>query len=89
MTKKSSTKKLPKLQFTTGEEVQALRRRLSLNQSQFWSRIAVTQSGGSRYESGRKIPLPVQYLLHLAYGPEAKAQEMLTYLRQQQPTESA
>ena len=33
-----------------------IRRRLRLNQHQFWSRIGVTQSGGSRYESGRRMP---------------------------------
>ena len=30
-----------------------IRVKAGLNQSQFWSRIGVTQSGGSRYESGR------------------------------------
>ena len=30
-----------------------IRHRLGLNQQEFWGRIGVTQSGGSRYESGR------------------------------------
>jgi hypothetical protein len=38
-----------------------------MNQSQFWSKIGVTQSGGSRYESGRNIPRPVQALLRLVH----------------------
>jgi len=29
-----------------------LRKRLGLNQAEFWGRIEVTQSGGSRYENG-------------------------------------
>lgn len=33
------------------------------NQSEFWSRFGVTQSGGSRYESGRALPKPVAVLL--------------------------
>ncbi len=33
------------------------------NQSAFWSRFGVTQSGGSRYESGRALPKPVAVLL--------------------------
>ncbi len=33
------------------------------NQIQFWSRLAVTQSGGSRYESGREMPKPTAILL--------------------------
>lgn len=34
-----------------------------MNQSQFWSMMGVTQSGGSRYENGRDIPPAVQMLL--------------------------
>ena len=37
-----------------------IRRRLGLNQEQFWTQIGVTQSGGSRYESGREMPKPVR-----------------------------
>jgi predicted transcriptional regulator len=40
-----------------------IRRKLGLNQQEFWSRIGVTQSGGSRYESGRNMPKPVRELL--------------------------
>ena len=36
-----------------------------LNQSAFWSRFGVTQSGGSRYESGRSIPRPTAMLIWL------------------------
>jgi len=39
-----------------------IRRKLSLNQSEFWGKIGVTQSGGSRYESGRNMPRPVREL---------------------------
>lgn len=42
-----------------------LRKREGLNQNRFWSRFGVTQSGGSRYESGRQIPLPTSMLLWL------------------------
>lgn len=48
-------------------DVREIRRRLGLNQSQFWSKIGVTQSGGSRYESGRNMPRPVQTLLQLVH----------------------
>ena len=44
-----------------------IRRRLRLNQQEFWSRIGVTQSGGSRYESGRTMPKPVRELLRLVH----------------------
>ncbi len=48
-------------------DVREIRRKLGMNQSQFWSKIGVTQSGGSRYESGRNIPKPVQALLRLVH----------------------
>lgn len=35
------------------------------NQSTFWARLGVTQSGGSRYENGRTIPTATAMLLVL------------------------
>lgn len=65
--------------------VVAKRQKLGLNQSQFWGQIGVTQSGGSRYESGRKIPAAVQKLLTIAYGTESqrtKLVEALTFKKE-------
>ena len=47
-----------------------LRRQLGMNQYDFWKRIDVTQSGGSRYESGRPMPKPVRRLLGVVYLKE-------------------
>lgn len=44
-----------------------IRRKLGLNQQEFWTKIGVTQSGGSRYESGRNMPKPVRELLRLVH----------------------
>ena len=44
-----------------------IRRRLGMNQEEFWTMIGVTQSGGSRYESGRTMPKPVRQLLRLVH----------------------
>ena len=44
-----------------------LRERLRLNQADFWRRVEVTQSGGSRYENGRPMPRPVRKLLGIVY----------------------
>lgn len=44
-----------------------IRRSLGLNQQDFWTRIGVTQSGGSRYEGGRAMPKPVRELLRLVH----------------------
>jgi hypothetical protein len=41
------------------------RKKEGLNQLDFWTRYGVTQSGGSRYESGRNIPKPLAILLWL------------------------
>lgn len=44
-----------------------IRRKLGLNQNDFWSKVGVTQSGGSRYESGRPMPRPVRELVRLVH----------------------
>ena len=44
-----------------------LRRRHGLSQSKFWSKVGVTQSGGSRFENGRRPPRSVEILLDLIY----------------------
>lgn len=43
------------------------RLRLGLNQADFWRPLGVTQSGGSRYESGRNIPAPTRKLIWLVH----------------------
>ena len=72
----------PRYFIESGKEAKLLRSKLGINQSEFWSRISVTQSGGSRYESGRSLPRPVRLLLHLAYAPEKQAMDILKKLRQ-------
>lgn len=57
-------------------EPRAIRRKLGLNQQQFWSKIGVTQSGGSRYESGRNIPKPVRELLRLVHVEQIDIQRL-------------
>lgn len=44
-----------------------IRRKLGMNQAEFWGKIGVTQSGGSRYENGRNMPRPVRELLRLVH----------------------
>ena len=64
----------------TNVEAFDMRARAGLNQTQFWSRVGITQSGGSRYETGScGIPEPVAILLDLAYG--AKWHKVLGKLR--------
>lgn len=47
----------------TGADALAWRTELRQNQAEFWGPIGVTQSGGSRYEAGRRISTPVALLL--------------------------
>ena len=75
------TAKKPTLKYKTGEVVRELRHKRRVKQSEFWKKIGVTQSGGSRYESGRNIPLPVQHLLQIAYGTPAQAEALVEWLR--------
>ena len=71
----------PLLICATGRQVYELRRHLFMTQTEFWSRIGITQSGGSRYEKGRLMPKQVQYLLHFAYALDDDATELLEWLR--------
>lgn len=75
-----TTKKRPTLKFTTGEAVKAVRQKRNENQAEFWSRLGVTQSGGSRYESGRNIPKPVQLLLQVTYGTDKQSKDLVAWL---------
>ena len=66
--------------ITNGKSAQKLRVKLSLRQDEFWSRVGVTQSAGSRYETGsRRLPVPLQMLIELAYG--SKSLDALKRLR--------
>jgi transcriptional regulator with XRE-family HTH domain len=51
-----------KLDFS---DIATTRKKANFNQLDFWKRYGVTQSGGSRYESGRNIPKPLAILLWL------------------------
>jgi transcriptional regulator with XRE-family HTH domain len=53
--------------FSFNIDPREVRQRLGLNQQEFWTKIGVTQSGGSRYESGRSMPKPVRELLRLVH----------------------
>ena len=75
------TTKAPKFAPITGEAALAMRKKLNVNQSEFWSRVGLGQSAGSRYESGRNIPRPVQMLLRVAYGTKAQAAKQVEALR--------
>lgn len=59
------------------KDYKTLRVKMRLNQTEFWSRIGVTQSGGSRYEGGSKVPKAVAILAHLVYikGMDIDARE--------------
>ncbi|WP_338809127.1 helix-turn-helix domain-containing protein [Neisseria leonii] len=53
--------------FAEIENIREIRKNLGMNQQEFWSLLGVTQSGGSRYESGRNMPKPVRELLRLVH----------------------
>jgi transcriptional regulator with XRE-family HTH domain len=73
-------------------DAREIRRKLGMNQQQFWSMLGVTQSGGSRYESGRNMPRPVQQLLRLVHVEhidihkiKREDYEVVEYLRSAKP----
>ena len=69
-----------------------LRQKLNINQQAFWKPLGVTQSGGSRYEAGRRMPPPVEKLLELVYVKGVDLQQLdvhdtaiLRYLKGRHP----
>ena len=78
--------------FAIIKQPREIRRKLGLNQQEFWSRIGVTQSGGSRYESGRNMPKPVRELLRLVHVEQIDLSkvrredfEIVEYLKETHP----
>ncbi len=74
-------------------DARELRRKLGINQQQFWSKLGVTQSAGSRYESGRSMSRPVQQLLRLVHVEQIdigkirrEDYEVVEYLRSAKPS---
>lgn len=68
-----------------------IRHRLQLNQEEFWGAIGVTQSGGSRYETGRSMPKAVRELLRLVHIDKLDLRKinradmlLLAYLKKQE-----
>lgn len=69
-----------------------IREKLGMNQQEFWTKIGVTQSGGSRYESGREMPKPVRELLRLVHVEKLDLTrvkkedfEVIEFLKQTEP----
>lgn len=54
---------MAKAQKNPLKDLRAYRESLGENQTTFWNRFGVTQSGGSRYESGRDLPPSVAMLV--------------------------
>ncbi|MCL2345865.1 MAG: hypothetical protein FWC58_08455 [Desulfobulbus sp.] len=83
---------MPTVKTTAKIDARDIRRKLGLNQQQFWSTLGVTQSGGSRYESGRNMPRPVCELLRLVHVEQIDIKsikredwEVVEYLKAHEP----
>ena len=62
--------------MTTKIDLKKLRQSTGMNQSKFWAAVNVTQSGGSRYESGRKMPAAVAIMVDLVHVRRVKLDEL-------------
>ena len=65
-----------KIKIKASDALVKLRRSRGLTQKKFWSKVGVTQSGGSRFENGRKPPLSVAMLIDLVYIREVELQSI-------------
>jgi transcriptional regulator with XRE-family HTH domain len=68
-------------------DLEAFRRSRGETQTEFWTRFGVTQSGGSRYESGREMPLPTAMLVQ-AFADGLVDDKVLALLRNRTSNES-
>lgn len=50
-----------------GAAAKALREDAGMTQKEFWNSMGLTQSGGSRYEQGHRIPRPIRILIYTMY----------------------
>jgi DNA-binding transcriptional regulator YiaG len=62
-----SAKHSAPLRGALAQSPKELRVKLGLTQGGFWAPVGVSQSGGSRYETGRKLPASISTLLHLVH----------------------
>lgn len=69
------------LLFNSPDEIRHFRKCHHMRQGAFWGRVGVSQSCGSRYETGREIPRAVQILLTVAYGAPPNAATVVAELR--------
>lgn len=60
--------------------LEAYRRSRGETQTEFWTRFGVTQSGGSRYETGRAMPMPTAMLVQ-AFADGVVDDKVLALLR--------
>jgi len=86
------TRKIEMKMFEKIQNPREIRLRLGMNQQEFWGRIGVTQSGGSRYESGRNMPKPVRELLRVVHLDQIDLKKInrsdvavLSYLKSSEP----
>jgi DNA-binding transcriptional regulator YiaG len=77
-TKELAMARKKKLDFS---DIAMTRKKVNLNQLDFWKRYGVTQSGGSRYESGRNIPKPLKILLWLHQSGKVTDQDLADALK--------
>lgn len=70
----------------------AIRKRMEMNQTEFWEKLGVNQPTGSRYEAGRQMPSQVEELLRLVYVEGVDLQkvdgidfEIVALLKKEQP----
>ena len=54
------------------KDPRAYRKQLGMTQADFWELFGVTQSGGSRYETGRSMDVPLRTLLALHVSGHAE-----------------
>lgn len=57
-------------------DIRAYREDQGEKQTEFWPKFGITQSGGSRYENGQRIPAPTAILMALVANGHISNEEL-------------
>jgi transcriptional regulator with XRE-family HTH domain len=67
------------------DDLKAFRNKQGMTQAPFWNRFGTTQSGGSRYESGREMPDPLKMLFWLRHNDRISDDDLKDALKAIKP----
>ena len=63
------------------DDPRTMRMKRGETQTEFWSRLGVSQSAGSRFETFRTLPHWLRIMIVIAYGTQKQSAKLVAALR--------